>query len=123
MLSDAADGKPKVILLATGSEVGLAMDAKTRLTDEGIAVRVVSMPCTGLYDRQDAAYKAALLPDAVPKVSIEAGVTDGWWKYVGPNGCAIGIDTFGESAPGGALFKFFGFTVEHVVATVRKVLA
>jgi transketolase len=99
------------------------MDAQARLADAGIAVRVVSMPCAEAYDRQDAAYKAALLPDAVPKVAIEAGVTAGWWKYVGHRGCTIGIDTFGESAPGGALFKHFGLTVEHVVATVRKVLA
>ncbi len=123
VLSDAPAAKPQAILLATGSEVGLAMDAQAKLAEEGIAVRVVSMPCTQVYDRQDAAYKASLLPDAVPKIAVEAGVTDGWWKYVGHRGSVLGIDTFGESAPGGALFKYFGFTVEHVVATVRKVLA
>jgi transketolase len=122
-LSDAVGGKPQAILLATGSEVGLAMDAQAKLAEEGIAVRVVSMPCTEVYDRQDVAYKASLLPVAVPKVAVEAGVTDGWWKYVGHSGSVVGIDTFGESAPGGPLFKYFGFTVEHVVATVRKVLA
>jgi transketolase len=115
--------RPQVILIATGSEVGLAMDAHGKLAEEGIAARVVSMPCTALYDRQDPAYKAALLPDGVPKVAIEAGVTDYWRKYVGLDGGVVGIDTFGESAPGPALFKFFGFTVERVVETVRKVLA
>jgi transketolase len=122
VLSEAAGGKPLAILLATGSEVGLAMDAQAVLAKDGIAVRVVSMPCTEVYDRQDAAYKASLLPDAVPKIAVEAGVTGGWWKYVGLGGCVVGIDTFGESAPGGVLFKYFGFTVEHVVATVHKVL-
>jgi transketolase len=123
VLSEAAADNPQAILLATGSEVGLAMDAQAKLAEEGIAVRVVSMPCTQVYDRQDAAYKAALLPEAVPRISIEAGVTDYWWKYVGHSGSVVGIDTFGESAPGGPLFKYFGFTVEHVVETVRKVLA
>ncbi|MBK7469769.1 MAG: transketolase [Betaproteobacteria bacterium] len=123
VLSEAAGGKAQAILLATGSEVGLAIDAQARLAEAGVAVRVVSMPCTDVYDRQDAAYKAAVLPEAVPKVSIEAGVTGTWWKYVGHRGCPVGIDTFGESAPGAPLFKHFGFTVEHVVSTVRKVLA
>jgi transketolase len=81
------------------------------------------MPCTLVYDRQDRSYKQAILPDGVRKVAIEAGVTDYWWKYVGHDGGVVGIDTFGESAPGPVLFKFFGFTVEHVVETVRKVLA
>jgi transketolase len=121
-LSEAAGGSPRVILLATGSEVGLAMEAQAKLAAEGVAARVVSMPCTQAYDRQDAAYKAALLPPDVPKVAIEAGVGDGWWKYVGHGGAVIGIDTFGESAPGGVLFRHFGFTVEHVMATVRKVI-
>ena len=123
MLADAAGGAPRVILLATGSEVGLAMDARAGLAAEGIAARVVSMPCTEFYDRQDDAYKSALLPRAIPKVAIEAGVTGLWWKYIGQDGGVVGIDTFGESAPAGPLFKHFGFTVDHVVATVRKVLA
>ncbi|MEP6701767.1 MAG: transketolase, partial [Betaproteobacteria bacterium] len=122
VLADAADAMPAVILIATGSEVGLAMDARAKLQDEGIAARVVSMPCTLLYDRQDDPYKNALLPGDVPKVAIEAGVTDYWWKYVGHTGGVVGIDTFGESAPAPALFKFFGFTVERVVATVHQVL-
>ena len=123
VLSEAAGGKAQAILLATGSEVGLAIDAQAKLAEAGVAVRVVSMPCTDVYDRQDAAYRAAVLPEAVPKVSLEAGVTGTWWKYVGHRGCAVGIDTFGESAPGAPLFKHFGFTVEHVVSAVRKVLA
>jgi transketolase len=123
VLAEADGGRPQVILVATGSEVGLAMDARTMLAESGIAVRVVSMPCTLAYDRQDAAYKASILPADVPKVAIEAGVTDYWWKYVGHGGGVVGIDTFGESAPGPALFKFFGFTVEHVVETVRRVLS
>ena len=115
-------GPAQAILIATGSEVGLAMDAQAKLAEAGIAVRVVSMPCTQAYDRQDRAYKSALLPDSTPKVAIEAGVTDFWWKYVGHTGLVVGIDTFGESAPAPVLFSYFGFTVEHVVATVRKVL-
>ncbi|MBP8295013.1 MAG: transketolase, partial [Burkholderiales bacterium] len=123
VLSEAAGGKAQAILLATGSEVGLAIDAQAKLAEAGVAVRVVSMPCTDVYDRQDPTYKAAVLPEAVPKVSIEAGVTGTWWKYVGHRGCAVGIDTFGESAPGAPLFKHFGFTVDHVVSAVRNVLA
>ena len=96
--------------------------ARAKLAESGIAARVVSMPSTSLYDKQDKSYKSMLLPAGVPKVAIEAGVTDYWWKYVGHDGAVVGIDTFGESAPGPALFKFFGFTVERVVETVRKVL-
>ena len=118
-----SNGPAQAILIATGSEVGLAMDAQAKLAEAGIAVRVVSMPCTQAYDRQDRAYKSALLPDSTPKVAIEAGVTDFWWKYVGLTGSVVGIDTFGESAPAPVLFNYFGFTVEHVVAAVHKVLA
>ena len=121
MLSEAKT-KAQVILVATGSEVGLAMQAKAKLADDGIDVRVVSMPCTQLYDRQDRAYRQSVLPDSTPKIAIEAGVTDFWWKYVGHTGAVIGIDTFGESAPAPALFKYFGFTVEHVVDTVKKLI-
>ena len=123
VLADTPGGAPQVILLATGSEVGLAMDARAKLAEQGIAARVVSMPSTEFYDRQDAAYQAAVLPASIPKVAIEAGVTALWWKYVGLSGGVVGIDTFGESAPPAALFKHFGFTVDHVVDTVRKVLA
>ena len=80
------------------------------------------MPCTQLFDRQDAAYRAAVLPPNVPRIAVEAGITDYWRKYVGLDGAVVGIDTFGESAPGGVLFKHFGFTVEHVAAAVRRVI-
>ena len=119
----AAAGKPQAILIATGSEVALATGAQAELAKAGIAVSVVSMPCTSLFDAQDAAYRASVLPAGVPRVAIEAGVTDGWRKYVGAtdskSGAVIGLDRFGESAPAGELFKYFGFTVEHVVAVVK----
>ena len=122
----AAAGKPQAILIATGSEVALAVGAQAELAKAGIAVSVVSMPCTSLFDAQDAAYRASVLPAAVPRVAIEAGVTDGWRKYVGATdskaGAVIGLDRFGESAPAGELFKYFGFTVEHVVSVVKSLL-
>ena len=110
----------QVVIIATGSEVQLALKAQELLAAQKIAVRVVSMPSNTTFDRQDAAYKSKILPEGIPRIAVEMGVTDGWWKY----GCAavIGIDTFGESAPAGVLFKHFGFTPENVVATVRKVL-
>ena len=110
-------GAPELILIATGSEVGLAMDAAARLGD---GVRVVSMPSTDVYDRQDAEYRESVLPDACRKrVAIEAGVTDFWRKYVGLDGAVVGIDRFGASAPGDALMDHFGFTVDQVVAVAR----
>ncbi|AKJ69091.1 transketolase [Pandoraea thiooxydans] len=121
VLRDAANAK--VALLATGSEVDLALKAAAVLAEEGIAARVVSMPATTVFDRQEAAYRASVLPKGMPRVAIEAGVTDFWHKYVGLEGGVVGIDTFGESAPAGALFKHFGFTVEKVVATVKAVIA
>jgi transketolase len=127
VLSEPADvglagKKPRAVLIATGSEVPLALHAQELLARQhGIAVRVVSMPCTNAFDRQGSAYKRSVLPDGVPRIAVEAGVTDGWWKY----GCAavVGIDTYGESAPASVLFEHFGLTVGNVVATVRKVLA
>ena len=112
--------KAQVVIIATGSEVQLALKAQEQLATQKIAARVVSMPSTTTFDRQDTAYKSKILPEGIPRIAVEMGVTDGWWKY----GCAavIGIDTFGESAPAGVLFKHFGFTPENVVATVRKVL-
>jgi transketolase len=112
--------KAQAVIIATGSEVQLALHAQTELARLKIAVRVVSMPSTTVFDRQDAAYKAEVLPDGVPRVAVEAGVTDFWWKY----GCAavLGIDTYGESAPAGVLFKHFHFSTDNLVATVRKVL-
>ncbi len=122
ILSDS-DGKPDAIIIATGSEVELAVKAADELRAAGKKIRVVSMPSTNIFDAQDAAYKESVLPAAVTKrVAVEAGVTDGWWKYVGTNGKVVGIDRFGESAPAGLLFKEFGFTVENVVKNVEAVL-
>ncbi len=122
VLSEAEGGKPQVILIATGSEVALAMDAQKALAADGIKARVVSMPCTNVFDRQDQAYKDSVLIKGVKRVAIEAGVTGFWYKYVGLEGAVVGMDCFGESAPAGELFKHFGFTVENVVANVKKVL-
>ena len=112
----------KIILIATGSEVELALAAVEPLAQQGIAARVVSMPSTTVYDRQDAEYRERVLPKGVRRVAIEAGVSDFWRKYVGLEGGVVGIDTFGESAPAGVLFKHFGFTVEHVVAAAKAAL-
>jgi transketolase len=110
-------GVPELILIATGSEVGLAMDAAAKLGD---GVRVVSMPSTDVFDRQDAAYRESVLPDAVRRrVAVEAGVTDFWRKYVGLDGAVVGIDTFGASAPADVLFPHFGFTVEKVIEAAK----
>ena len=123
VISEARNGKPKAIIIATGSEVDLALKAQAAMEAE-IPVRVVSMPCTNAFDRQDAAYRESVLPKGVPRVAIEAGVTDGWYKYVGAagggQGAVIGLDRFGESAPAGTLFKEFGFTVANVVKTVEQ---
>jgi transketolase len=113
---------PKVILLATGSELGLAMGAYKQLTADGIPARVVSMPCTQRFDAQSVDYKRAVLPHDVPTLAIEAGVTDYWWKYVGLNGGVVGIDSFGESAPAPVLMKHFGFTVENVIARAKALI-
>ena len=121
VLSDC-EGTPKVVLIATGSEVDLALKSQEALKAEGIPARVVSMPSTDAFDRQDPAYKNSVLPKGVKRVAIEAGSTDGWWKYVGCDGAVIGINRFGESAPANVLFKEFGFTVENVVATVKSIL-
>ena len=112
--------KMQAVIIATGSEVPLALKAQELLANRKIAVRVVSMPSTTTFDRQSAAYKSAVLPAGVPRIVVEMGVTDGWWKY----GCAavVGIDSFGESAPAPVLFKLFGFTPENVADTVQKVL-
>jgi transketolase len=120
VLADAPQAQ--AVIIATGSEVPLAMDARAQLAAAGIAVRVVSMPCTNAFDRQDAAYRASVLPPGVPRVAVEAGVTDFWRKYVGLEGAVVGIDRFGESAPGPELFKHFGFTAERVAAAVKSVL-
>ena len=113
--------KPQAVIIATGSEVQLALKAQEQLAQQNIAVRVVSMPSTSAFDRQSAAYKVSVLPAGIPRIAVEMGVTDGWWKY----GCAavVGIDHYGESAAANVLFKEFGFTPENVADTVRKVLS
>jgi len=125
VISEAAGGakKARAVLIATGSEVPLAIDAQKALAAQGVAVRVVSMPSTTVFDRQDAAYKSSVLPEGLPRVAIEAGVTDFWWKYVRATGAVLGVDTFGESAPAPAVYKYFGLTVDNVVATVSAVIA
>ncbi len=120
VISDCS-GTPRAVLISTGSEIELALKAQAELQKEGIAVRVVSMPSTNVFDRQERAYKEAVLPKGINRVAIEAGVTDGWRKYVGLEGAVIGLDRFGESAPAGVLFKEFGFTVANVVATVKAI--
>ncbi|MEG0183463.1 MAG: transketolase C-terminal domain-containing protein, partial [Stenotrophomonas sp.] len=120
VLADAEGGVPDVILIGTGSEVGLAVAAKAELDAAGIKTRVVSMPSTDVFERQDAAYRESVLPNAVRKrVAVEAGVTGFWRQYVGLDGAVIGIDTFGASAPADALYKHFGITTEHVVAAAK----
>jgi transketolase len=110
----------QALIIATGSEVHLALEAQTMLAVDNIAVRVVSMPSTTVFDRQSPEYKASVLPANMPIIAVEMGVTDGWWKY----GCkaVVGIDVYGESAPAPVLFKHFGFTADNVANTVRRVL-
>ena len=123
ILQDCA-GTPELILLATGSEVELAMNAAAELTAKGHKVRVVSMPCTELFDAQPADYREAVLPKNVrARLAVEAASADGWWKYVGLDGAIVGMTTFGASAPGNVLFEHFGFTTEHVVKTAETLLA
>ncbi|HEJ9055775.1 TPA: transketolase [Serratia fonticola] len=122
VLKDCA-GTPDVILIATGSEVGITVEAADKLTAEGRKVRVVSMPSTDAFDKQDAAYRESVLPAAVSaRVAVEAGIADYWYKYVGLNGAIVGMTTFGESAPAEQLFKEFGFTVNNVVAKANALL-
>ncbi len=120
VLSDTQD--PRAVIVATGSEVQLAMGAKAKLAEEGVAIRVVSMPCTSLFDRQPPMYRDIVLIPTLPRIAVEAGVSDFWRKYVGLEGAVVGIDRYGESAPGPALFEYFGFTVENVVKAVKSVL-
>lgn len=117
-----ANGQVNLVLIATGSEVALALNAQKELQKQGINASVVSMPCTNLFDQQTAEYRQSVLPAGVPKLAIEAGVSDFWRKYVGLNGGVIGIDTFGESAPADELFRHFGFTVENVVSKAKTLL-
>ena len=122
VLKDCA-GTPDLIFIATGSEVELAVKAAEQLTAEGKKIRVVSMPSTNVFDKQDEAYREAVLPSAVTKrVAVEAGIADFWYKYVGFNGRIVGMHSFGESAPADQLFKLFGFTVDNVVAKAKEIL-
>jgi transketolase len=120
VLSDAAN--IKAVIIATGSEVALALETQKLLAAENIAVSVVSMPSANVFDRQDASYRAQVLPKGLPRVAVEAGVSDFWRKYVGLEGAVVGIDRYGESAPAGELFKYFGFTAENIAATVKDIL-
>ena len=117
VLSDC-EGKPDVVLIATGSEVGLAMQAQEILRTQGKSVRVVSMPCTSLFDRQDKSWQEKVLPSGIKRIAIEAGHPDLWWKYVGLDGAVVGINRFGESAPAAAVYKALGVTVERIVELV-----
>ena len=122
VLSDSEE-KAEAILIATGSEVQLAMAAAEQLRAQGTQVRVVSMPCAERFSAQDAAYRESVLPsDCLARVAVEAGHTDYWYKFVGLDGAVVGMTTFGESAPAGDLMEHFGFTVDNVVATVQDVL-
>ncbi|MDU3055520.1 MAG: transketolase C-terminal domain-containing protein, partial [Escherichia coli] len=122
VLKDCA-GQPELIFIATGSEVELAVAAYEKLTAEGVKARVVSMPSTDAFDKQDAAYRESVLPKAVTaRVAVEAGIADYWYKYVGLNGAIVGMTTFGESAPAELLFEEFGFTVDNVVAKAKELL-
>jgi transketolase len=120
VISESAGARAAII--ATGSEVAIALAAQRMLAEAGVAARVVSMPCTSLFDRQDAAWRESVLPKGMPRVAIEAGVTDYWRKYVGLEGEVIGVDRFGESAPAADVYKFLGIDAEHVVESVRRIV-
>jgi transketolase len=122
ILSEAGNGRPQAVVIATGSEVALAIAAQKALAEAGVRIRVVSMPSTNVFDRQDSAYRAAVLPAGVPRVAVEAGVTGLWYRYVGLEGVVVGLDTFGESAPAGELFEHFHLTASAVARAVHAVL-
>lgn len=123
VLSEAEDGPAQAVIIATGSEVQLAMAAQKSLQEAGIAARIVSMPSTNVFDRQAASWKTSVLPDGVPRIAVEAGATGGWYKYVGLEGAVIGIDRFGESAPASELFSYFGITCDAIVEAVKARVA
>jgi transketolase len=123
ILDDAKDGKPELILIASGSEVGLIVQAAEQLRADGVAVRCVSMPSWELFDAQPQDYRDRVLPKSVPaRLAVEAGATQGWWRYVGDAGDVLGIDHFGASAPAKVLLKEFGFSVDNVLARARALL-
>jgi transketolase len=113
----------RAVIIATGSEVPMAVEAQQQLATQGLPVRVVSMPSTTVFDRQDVAYKSSVLPEGLPRVAVEAGVTDFWWKYVRASGAVLGVDRYGESAPAGAVYKFLGLTAGNLASTVAQVCA
>jgi transketolase len=122
VLADS-DGAPQVVLIGTGSEVGLATGARKLLAEKGISARVVSMPCMDVFLRQDQAYRDSVLPPGIKRVAVEAGVSDIWYRFVGLDGAVVGIDRFGESAPAGELYKYFNLTAEAVAAAAERLLA
>jgi transketolase len=122
ILAEADGGAPDLVLIATGSEVALAMQARTQLAARDIRARVVSMPSTTVFDRQSEAYRAEVLPDGIKRLAVEAGAPDLWRKYVGLDGAVIGIDSYGESAPGPSLYAHFGFAPEHVTEVAAALL-
>ena len=117
-----ASSEPKVVIMATGSEIGIALDARETLEADGVATRVVSMPCFELFDAQDEAYRRSVIPENAVKVSVEAGATFGWERYVGTDGIMIGMNSFGASAPASDLYEHFGITADAVVSQVRNKL-
>ena len=121
VLRESKQAKIDAVIIATGSEIALALQTAEHLEKEGLGIRVVSMPSTSVFDRQDSIYKASVLPVNVPRIAVEAGVTDFWWKY----GCAAvhGVDTFGESAPAPQLYEYFGLTVDQISNTVKQCIA
>jgi transketolase len=124
VLADAQGGKPQLILIGTGSELSLCVEAYEKLTAEGVRARVVSMPSPDIFEQQDQAYRNSVLPpDVRARVSVEAGSTFGWERYVGLDGAIIGMTTFGASAPAKDLFKKYGFTTDHVIQAAKDVLA
>jgi len=124
VLADAQGGKPQLILIGTGSELSLCVEAYEKLTAEGVHARVVSMPSPDIFEQQDQAYRNSVLPpDVRARVSVEAGSTFGWERYVGLDGAIIGMTTFGASAPAKDLFKKYGFTTDHVIQAAKDVLA
>ena len=122
VLKDCA-GAPKAVIIATGSEVALAVAAQAKLAEQGIAVRVVSLPSSFAFEQQDAAYRASVLPRGIPRVAVEAGVTGYWRQYVGLEGAVVGIDRFGECGPATQVFEYLGITADKVVAAVKDVIA
>jgi transketolase len=121
VLRDPQSGKIDAVIIATGSEIALALQTAERLEQDGVGIRVVSMPSTTVFDQQNATYKSSVLPANIPRIAIEAGVSDFWWKY----GCAAvhGVDTFGESAPAGQLYEYFGLTVDQISKTVKQCIS